>query len=58
MKTGYTAAPSNALLTMSWLARQRRGRHAAAAREHARLNVWESEGGSLTAPHAAHRELR
>jgi len=39
-------APSNALLTMSWLARLRRGRQAEAAREHARLSAWESEGGS------------
>jgi hypothetical protein len=38
--------PSNALLTMSWLARLRRSRQAEAAREHARLSAWESEGGS------------
>jgi hypothetical protein len=47
MTHGYKSAPSNALLTMSWLARLHRGRKAAAAREHARLGVWESEGGSL-----------
>ena len=52
MKVNYAGAPSGALLTMSWLARLHRGRQAAAARVHARLHVWESEGGSLP-PRAA-----
>jgi hypothetical protein len=50
----YARAPSNVLLTMSWLARLGRRRQAEAAREHARLSAWESEGGSQpTRPRSA-----
>ena len=45
----YIAAPSTASLTMSWLRRLQRAQHAEKAREHARFDLWESEGGSLSA---------
>jgi hypothetical protein len=50
MITGYAPAPSNAALTTSWLARLRRGVHAERKREHARIKLWEYEGGSLFHP--------
>ena len=43
----YKPAPSNAVLTMSWLARIRRGVQAEEARESARVKLWEYEGGAL-----------
>jgi len=34
-------------LTMSWLVLLQRARRAEKAREHARFDLWESEGGSM-----------
>jgi hypothetical protein len=50
MTTYYSREPSNAMLTMSWLARLGRGMRAERARERARINTWEYEGGSLFHP--------
>jgi hypothetical protein len=47
----YTSAPSSgANLMTSWRARPRRTRQAERAREHARIGIWEYEGGSLFHP--------
>jgi hypothetical protein len=45
----YVPAPSGSWLTMSWLARLQRARHAETMREHARFALWEFEGGTIAA---------
>jgi hypothetical protein len=42
----YVPAPSKSGLTMSWLVLLQRTKRAEKAREHARFDLWESEGGS------------
>ena len=56
MTLGYLRAESDAVLTMSWLARLQRGKQAEKSRERARLHLWEFEGGSLCA--LSHRPPR
>jgi hypothetical protein len=52
----YIPAPPKSGLTMSWLAVLQRTRRAEKAREHARFDLWESEGGS--APHPSTEDAR
>ena len=54
-----SAASSNSALTMSWLARLGRATRAERAREHARIGIWEYEGGSLFHPrHGGYERYR
>jgi len=46
----YVPAPSKSGLTMSWLVLLQRTKRAEKAREHARFDLWESEGGSTPHP--------
>jgi hypothetical protein len=52
----YVPAPSKSGLTMSWLVLLQRTKHAEKAREHARFDLWESEGGST--PHQSTEDTR
>jgi hypothetical protein len=59
MRTYYaTTASSDATLTMSWLARLGRAMRAERAREHARIGIWEYEGGSLFQPRSGYERYR
>ena len=51
----YVPAPSGSWLTMSWLARLQRAKHSESAREHARFDLWESEGGSPATAYERYR---
>lgn len=46
----YVPTPSKSGLTMSWLVLLQRTKRAEKAREHARFDLWESEGGSTPHP--------
>jgi hypothetical protein len=50
----YVAAPFKSGLAMSWLVLLQRARRAEKAREHARFDLWESEGGSLPGTYERH----
>ena len=44
----YIPAPPKSGLAMSWLVVLQRTRRAEKAREHARFDLWESEGGTAS----------
>jgi len=59
MRTYYASAPSpKASVMMSWQARPWLRMRAERAREHARIRIWEYEGGSLFHPRNGYERYR